>query len=105
MKTTWSFAASAHEKYDLGFGLLGLYWASSIFYLLKGDCRVWLGLAGRHGEYRVWYIGVLLGLYWDNGKENVNYRVWYIGVILGLYWDNGKENGNYRVWYIGVILG
>ena len=19
----------------------------------------------------------------------------YIGVILGLYWDNGKENGNY----------
>ena len=20
----------------------------------------------------------------------------YIGVILGLYWDNGKENGNYR---------
>ena len=36
----------------------------------------------------------------------------YIGVILGLYWDNGKENGNYynglyrdyKV-YIGVILG
>ena len=26
--------------------------------------------------------------------------VW--GYILGLYWDNGKENGNY---YIRVILG
>ena len=26
--------------------------------------------------------------------------------ILGLYWDNGKENGNYRDYrvYIGVIL-
>ena len=21
----------------------------------------------------------------------------YIGVILGLYWDNGKENGNYKI--------
>ena len=22
--------------------------------------------------------------------------IWgYIGIILGLYWDNGKENGNY----------
>ena len=35
-----------------------------------------------------------------------------IGTILGLYWDNGKENGNYynglyRDYrdYIGVILG
>ena len=30
----------------------------------------------------------------------------YIGAILGLYWDNGKENGNYRDYrvYIGVIL-
>ena len=26
---------------------------------------------------------VLQGLYWVN-----------IGIILGLYWDNGKENGN-----------
>ena len=30
------------------------------------------------------------GLYWDNGKENVNYYS-----LLGLYRDNGKENGNY----------
>ena len=22
-------------------------------------------------------------------------RFGFIGVILGLYWDNGKENGNY----------
>ena len=21
-----------------------------------------------------------------------------IGVILGIYWDNGKENGNYNLW-------
>ena len=27
------------------------------------------------------------------------------GYILGLYWDNGKENGNYYRVYIGVILG
>ena len=33
---------------------------------------------------------LLLGLYWDNGKENGNYYS-----ILGLYRDNGKENGNY----------
>ena len=26
----------------------------------------------------------------------------YIGVILGLYWDNGKENGNY---YNRLVLG
>ena len=31
----------------------------------------------------------------------------YIGVILGLYWDNGKENGTYRDYrdYTGVIQG
>ena len=29
----------------------------------------------------------------------------FIGYILGLYWDNGKQNGNYRDYrvYIGVI--
>ena len=37
----------------------------------------------------------IIGIIWD---------------ILGLYWDNGKENGSYRVTrdyrvYIGVILG
>ena len=37
------------------------------------------------------YMGFILGLYWDNGKENGNYYS-----ILGLlYRDNGKENGNY----------
>ena len=30
----------------------------------------------------------------DSGKENENY--YYIGVILGLFWDNGKENGSYH---------
>ena len=33
------------------------------------------------------YIGVILGVYGDNEKENGN----YYGVKLGLYWDNGKE--------------
>ena len=47
----------------------------------------------------------MLGLYWDNGKENGNYYS-----ILGLYWDSGKENGSYysTIWVIipgiGVTL-
>ena len=42
------------------------------------------------------YIGIILGLYRDNGKENGNYRGNrdHIGIMLGLYRDNGKENGN-----------
>ena len=48
----------------------------------------------------------MLGLYWDNGKENGNYynglyRGGLYRVILGLYRDNGKENGNY---YSYVVL-
>ena len=31
----------------------------------------------------------ILGLYWDNGKENGNSCS-----ILGLYWDNEKEHGS-----------
>ena len=57
--------------------------------------------------FRVWglmgYIGVILGLYLENGKEN---GIYYLGfrVILGLYWDDGKENG---IYYLGfrVMLG
>ena len=44
-------------------------------------------------------IVLILGSYWDNGKENGNYyiilglhKVWG----LGLYWENGKEAGNYE---------
>ena len=33
-------------------------------------------------------IGVILGYYWDNGKENGNYYI-IIGYILGLNWENG----------------
>ena len=44
----------------------------------KGINRIILGL------YWV-FIGFILGLYWDHGKENGNYSS-----ILGLYWDNGK---------------
>ena len=45
-------------------------------------------------------MGIILELYWDNGKENGDYRnyrvyVGIIGDILRLHWDNGKENGNY----------
>ena len=32
----------------------------------------------------------------ENGKLTGNWD--YIGVILGLYGDNGKENGNYHNW-------
>ena len=32
-------------------------------------------------------IRVILGLYWDNGKENGKYYV-IKGHILGLHWDN-----------------
>ena len=38
--------------------------------------------------------------YLCRGKEN-------IGVILGLYWDNGEENGNYYIiigYHVRVIL-
>ena len=38
------------------------------------------------GIYRV-----ILGLNWDNGKENGSYYS-----ILGVYRDNGKENGSYH---------
>ena len=38
----------------------------------------------------------ILGLYWG--------FLGIIGVILGLYWKNGKENGNYYI-MIGYILG
>ena len=49
------------------------------------------------------FIGDIVGLHRDNGKENGNYRdyrdyrdyIGIIGFILGLYRDNGKENGNY----------
>ena len=36
----------------------------------------------------------ILGLYWDNGKENGNYRDYRvnIGVMLGIYWG-----------YIGIM--
>ena len=40
------------------------------------------------------YMGYMLGLYRDNGKENGNYYI-IIEYTLGLYWENGKENGNY----------
>ena len=27
----------------------------------------------------------------------------YVGVIFGIYWDNGKENGSYWVWGFGGL--
>ena len=62
-------------------------------------------------------LGVILGLYWDNGKENWKSQGLYwgyigmmektmetTGALLGLDWDNEKEHGNYRG-YIRVISG
>ena len=52
----------------------------------------------------------ILGLSWDNVKENGNYYS-IRGYILGLFWDNGKENGNYYIrmefwpgWVFGFLL-
>ena len=42
---------------------------------------------------------IILGIYWDDGKENGNY--YHIGVI---YRGNVKENGNYYYWgFIGMM--
>ena len=47
------------------------------------------------------YIGVILGLYWENGKENGNY--YKIGSIFR---DNGKEHGNScSTFGLGCVLG
>ena len=52
------------------------------------------------------YIGVILGLYWDNGKENGNYYnglYWgYIGFYIGIM---EKKMETTTMGYIGVILG
>ena len=37
---------------------------------------------------------IILGLHWD-----------YVGVVLGLYWDNGEENGNYYSILGDLLLG
>ena len=70
-------------------------------------------------------MGFILGIYWDNGKENGIYyilahitlgrqkdpffinirnpipqkvsRIPNIDPVLGIYWENGKENGNYYI--------
>ena len=41
------------------------------------------------------YFGVILG-YRKIKWKLLHYNRVCIGVVLGLYWDNGKENGNYR---------
>ena len=47
-------------------------------------------------------IGVILGLYWDSGKENGNDFI-QIGHILGLHWESGKRNLRcYNRVYIGL---
>ena len=33
--------------------------------------------------------GAIVGLFWDNAKENGNYYS-IMGYMLGLYWDNGN---------------
>ena len=57
-------------------------------------------------------VGLLRGQRWGPRRglsrpigrfRDLGFRI--IGYILGLYWDNGKENGNYRSYrcYIGII--
>ena len=41
---------------------------------------------------------------WSLQSNALTATMVYLGVILGLYWDNGKENGNYCI-IIGYILG
>ena len=40
--------------------------------------------------------------YWEDGKENGNY--YNVGVIWGLYGDNGKEHGSCYI-ILGYVLG
>ena len=37
-------------------------------------------------------------------ETTILYIYIYIGVILGLFWDNGKENGNYYIVYIYMYI-
>ena len=78
---------------------MGLYWDNG-----KENGNYYNGL----------YIGVMLGLYWGYiGRMEKKMETTIMGyilrlyrVILGLYWENGKENGNYyNGLYIGVMLG
>ena len=70
-------------------------------------------MVSSEGRIELWCI---LGLYSDNGKENVNYynhtgimeRKWKLlwngqgnGNYFLVYWGNGKGNGNYDVVYWG----
>ena len=48
--------------------------------------RTWFDLRDEIGIY----IGVILGI-----TEKKMETTGIIGIMLGLYWDNGKENGNY----------
>ena len=53
-------------------------------------------------------IGYILGLFWDNGKENGNYRSYrgYIGIIgyiLGFYRDNYYNGRLYK--FLGIYWG
>ena len=79
---------------------LGLYW---VYMAIMEKKMETMGIIGD-----ILYIGVILELNWDNGKEHGNYYSViglysdYIGGILGLYRNNGKENANY---YDGLYWG
>ena len=64
------------------------------------------GLGLYQGLYRG-YIGVILGLYWDNGKENGNYYNGLYRGYIGLYWGYigimEKKMETTIMGYIGVI--
>ena len=91
-------------------GILG-YWKRKWKLLLY--IGVYIGIMERKRKLLLY----ILGVFWDNGKENATYCCifWeYIGIMekkmeptivyWGVYWDNGEENGTYCC-ILGCILG
>ena len=71
--------------------------SSETFSLASRVSKEWSGHAPRHPVGRH-----------EMKLKNLEFRVEGLGfrVILGEYWDNGKEKGNYRVYnrgYIGMV--
>ena len=60
-------------------------------------------LGPSRGVFGVCTLGLLL-FGSQLGSKGARFNWGNIRVILGLYWDNGKENGNYYT-ILGVILG
>ena len=72
-----------------------------------GSCRHLCREQGRGGRAGGGYIGYILGLYRNNGKENGNYYLWLYGDFRGIYWgyiriiENKMETA--IMGYIGIM--